>query len=145
MYLSVGTEEKQWKKHCFKNMVSLLNPSFTGDLELSKNPLGVLADRYISRPEWIWTMQHCDVGLVKDVICGPEWSQSHSLSWYQLWVRNTGLEETMFCLVRWLESLLYRSRSFMKVFKWTKLVSDQHVWVGEKKLNYTSGHMPQNV
>lgn len=90
-------------------------------------------------------MQRCAVGLVEDVNCNPEWSQSYSLSWYQLWVWNTWLEETMFCLVLWLESLVYHSRSFMKVFKWMKLVSDQHVWAGEKRLNYISGHIPPNV
>lgn len=126
-------------------MVSLLNTSLSGDLELAKNPLGVLTDRHISRPEWVWTMQRCAVGLVEDVNCSPEWSQSHSLSWYQPWVWNTRLEETMFCLVLWLASLVYHSRSFMKVFKWMKLVSDQHVRVEETKLNYTSGHIPLNV
>lgn len=39
------------EKALLQNMVSLLNPSFTGDLELAKIPLGVLADGYISRPE----------------------------------------------------------------------------------------------
>lgn len=42
--------ERQQRKHCFKNIVSLLNSAFVGDLELAKDPLGIFADRSVSRP-----------------------------------------------------------------------------------------------
>ena len=41
-------EEKQWRHHYFRNMVSFLNPAFGGDLELAKNPLGIFTPGYIS-------------------------------------------------------------------------------------------------
>ena len=40
-------EEKQWRHHYFRNMVSFLNPAFGGDLELAKNPLGIFTPGYI--------------------------------------------------------------------------------------------------
>lgn len=48
--MSLG-EEAQCPRKFFMSSGTNMKPDFPGDLELAKNPLGILADRYISRPE----------------------------------------------------------------------------------------------